>query len=286
MTSERRAAAQEASPEAARSPGAERTFTVRSAHPALRGVRAAFVSFSRFPLGGYPYRAEEWRWAPAHLPLVGAAIGAGAAAVWVLCRVAGLGPSIGATLALATSVLASGALHEDGLADAADGLGGGHDAERALSIMKDSRIGTYGALALGLSLLVRVAAISSLDAAGWFCLIAVHCLARVGPVRLMLTETYVSAASSAKSPHFLPIGRAQLLVALGWAALCLTTGVLAGWLPLFAAACLPFAMALLALGAGRYFRKAVGGITGDLLGALEQLSEIALWLILLSCRRL
>jgi adenosylcobinamide-GDP ribazoletransferase len=290
MTNEPRRAARQASPAPspvpAPSPGPEPAAALRSALAALRGVRAAFVSFSRLPLGGYPYRAQEWRWAPAHLPLVGAAIGAAAAAVWLLCRAAGLGASIGATLALATSVLASGALHEDGLADAADGLGGGHDAQRALSIMKDSRIGTYGALALGLSLLVRVAAISSLEASGWFWLIAVHCLARVGPVRLMLSESYVSPPNSAKSPHFLPIGRAQLLVALGWATLCLTIGMLAGWLPLPAAACLPFGLALLTLAAGRYFRKAVGGITGDLLGALEQMSEIVGWLILLSCGRL
>ena len=251
-----------------------------------RGVRAAFVSFSRLPLGGYPYRAEDWRWAPAHLPLVGAAIGAAAAGVWLLCGVAGLGRSIAATLALGTSVLMSGALHEDGLADAADGLGGGQDAERTLSIMKDSRIGTYGALALGFSLLVRVAAISSLETRDWFWLIAVHCLARTGPVRLMLTEPYVSAANSAKSPHFLPIQRGQLLVALGWAALCLTLGMATGWLPVLGGASVPLALALLALLAGRYFRKAVGGITGDLLGAVEQLSEIAAWLILLSCRQL
>ncbi|MEO8182945.1 MAG: adenosylcobinamide-GDP ribazoletransferase [Deltaproteobacteria bacterium] len=251
---------------------------------AARGVRAAFVSFTRLPLGGYPYRADDWRWAPAHLPLVGATIGAAAAGLWWLCGVAGLGPSIAATLALGTSVLMSGALHEDGLADAADGLGGGHDRARALSIMKDSQIGTYGALALGFSLLVRVAAISSLQAGDWFWLIAVHCLARVGPVRLMLTEPYVSAPESAKSPHFLPIGPAQLLVALGWAALVLALGMLTGWLPLFGTACVPVALILLTLLAGRYFRNAVGGITGDLLGAVEQVSEIAAWLVLLACR--
>jgi adenosylcobinamide-GDP ribazoletransferase len=255
-------------------------------YEAVRGVRAAFVSFTRLPLGGYPYRAEDWRWAPAHLPLVGAAIGAVAAGVWWLCGVAGLGPSIAATLALGTSVLVSGALHEDGLADAADGLGGGHDAERTLSIMKDSQIGTYGALALGFSLLVRVAAISSLGAHDGFWLIAVHCLARVGPVRLMLTERYVSAPNSAKSPHFLPIQRGQLLVALGWAALILGLGMVTGWLPLFGAACVPPALLLITLLAGRYFRKAVGGITGDLLGAVEQVSEIVAWLLLLACRQL
>jgi adenosylcobinamide-GDP ribazoletransferase len=252
--------------------------------PALRGVRAAFVSFSRVPLGGYPYRAAEWRWAPAHLPLVGAAIGACAACAWLLANLAGLSPALGATIALAVSIFASGALHEDGLADAADGLGGGQDAERALAIMKDSRIGSYGALALGLSLLGRVAAIASLQPQDWFLLVQIHCLARLGPVRLMLSERYVSAAADAKSPHFLPIGRAQLAVALSWALLCTLLGGLAGWLPWSAAAWMLVVLALLSALGGLYFRRAVGGITGDLLGALEQVSEIALWVTALTCR--
>src|SRR5262245_65000895 len=92
--------------------------------PALRGVRAAFVSFSRLPLGGYPYAAREWRWAPAHLPLVGVVIGALSAGAWLLAQKAGLSSTLAATLAVGISILASGALHEDGLADAADGLGG------------------------------------------------------------------------------------------------------------------------------------------------------------------
>ena len=101
----------------------------------LRGVRAAFVSFSRLPVGGYPYRATEWQWAAAHLPLVGALIGAASAGVWQLARAADLGSLLPAVLAVATSVWLSGALHEDGLADAADGLGGAHGGARALEII-------------------------------------------------------------------------------------------------------------------------------------------------------
>lgn len=251
--------------------------------PLLRGVRAAFVSFTRLPLGGYPYRAEEWRWAPAHLPLVGMAIGAGSAAVWLGASWLGLPREIAAVLALAASVLATGALHEDGLADSADALGGGHDRERRLAILKDSRIGTYGALALGFSLLIRAGAIGTLNGRDWFALVAVHCLARVGPVRLMLSEPYVSDPAQAKSPSFLPIALAQLLVAIGWALLCLGAGVICGALSLICASVMTLSNSLLLLFAARYYRRALGGITGDLLGALEQAAEMLLWLVWLIC---
>jgi len=252
----------------------------------LRGVRAALVSFSRVPAGGYPYRAREWQWAAAHLPLVGALIGAASAGVWKLARAAELGPLLPAILAVAASTWLSGALHEDGLADAADGLGGAHGGTRALEIMKDSRIGSYGALALGFSLLLRVAALAELDDKHWFLLVQIHCLARVGPVWLMWSQPYVSDPTSAKSPAFLPIGRAQLGVAFGWAALCTVLGVLGGSLAWVGGLAVVLVLvATSALGA-QYFRRAVGGITGDLLGAVEQLGEIAAWLTWLGCRGL
>jgi adenosylcobinamide-GDP ribazoletransferase len=256
------------------------------APPLLRGVRAAFVSFSRLPLGGYPYRAEEWRWAPAHLPLVGMAIGAGSAAVWLGTSWLGLPRNLAAALALGASVWATGALHEDGLADSADALGGGRDRERVLAILKDSRIGTYGALALGFSLLIRAGAIATLNGRGWFALVAVHCLARLGPVRLMLSEPYVTDPALAKSPSFLPIARAQLLVASGWVLLALTGGVLYGTFSALCGALMVLAAALLVLLAARYYRRAVGGITGDLLGALEQAAEMLLWLVWICCHDL
>jgi adenosylcobinamide-GDP ribazoletransferase len=254
--------------------------------PLLRAVRAAFVSFTRLPLGGYPYRAQEWRWAAAHLPLVGAAIGAGSAGIWLGASWLGLPRELAAVLALAASVLATGALHEDGLADSADALGGGRDREHRLAILKDSRIGTFGALALGFSLLIRAGAIATLGGREWFALLAVHCLARLGPVCLMLSEPYVSAPSTAKSPSFLPIARGQLGVALGWVLLFLGAGVLCGALPVKCCAVMAVSNGLLVVLAARYYRKALGGITGDLLGALEQAAEMLLWLVWISCHQL
>jgi adenosylcobinamide-GDP ribazoletransferase len=253
---------------------------------AVRGVRAALVSFSRVPVGGYPYLEQEWRWAAAHLPLIGALIGAASAGVWKLAHAAQLGSLLPAILAVATSTWLSGALHEDGLADAADGLGGAHGGARALEIMKDSRIGSYGALAIGFSLLMRVAALAELDDEHWWMLVLIHCLARVGPVWLMWSQPYVSDAASAKSPAFLPIGRAQLAVALGWAGLATLLGIFGGGMGWVGSLAVLLVLAALSVLAARYFRRAVGGITGDLLGAVEQVGEIAAWLTWLGCRGL
>jgi adenosylcobinamide-GDP ribazoletransferase len=120
----------------------------------------------------------------------------------------------------------------------------------------------------------------------WFVLLQVHCLARLGPVRLMWSEPYVSDPESARSPHFLPIGRAQLAVALTWTLCCTALGVLTGYLPWSTAAWMFVVLALLSAAGARYFRRTLGGITGDLLGALEQVSELALLLTYLICRGL
>lgn len=264
-------------------PPVPRPATPGSWTPALRGLRAAFLSFTRLPLGGFPYTPEEWRWAPAHLPLVGIVVGAGSAAVWLLARSVGLGPNLCALLGVATSVLLTGALHEDGLADAADGLGGAHGGKRALEIMKDSRIGSYGALALGFSLLVRAGALAELAQEDWVVLLEIHCLARVGPVWLMHAEPYAGDSERSKHASLFPAGRAQLGVAIAWGLAGSALGTLAGGPTWATSAVLWAVLGTLSGCCARYFRRAVGGITGDLLGALEQVAEMAAWLTWLIC---
>jgi adenosylcobinamide-GDP ribazoletransferase len=183
---------------------------------ALVGARAAFVSFSRLPLGGFPYRASDWHWAPAHLPLVGAVVGAVSAGVFLAAGALGLGPLLRASLALTVSIWLTGALHEDGLADSADGLGAARgDRERALAIMKDSRIGTYGAAALIVSSLWRAAALAELPASAWFAIVYVHVWARVAPVWLLCSEKYLDRPA-AKSQGLFRTRPRHVLVALGW----------------------------------------------------------------------
>lgn len=252
--------------------------TRRLAPPPLRGMRAAFVFASRVPLGGFPYRTPDWHWAAAHLPLVGIFVGASAAAVFELARVLELGRLLSATLAVGASVWLTGAFHEDGLADSADGLGGAHGGKRALEIMKDSRIGTYGAAALCLSLLTRVAASSELGPDGWFAFVYVHCLARIGPVWLLATQPRVGEEAGSKSRSLFSTRRVHVSVAVGWGLCCTTLGASLGWLPSPAALLTPLALLSVALAAARYLRAAVGGINGDLLGATEQVGEIVAWI--------
>lgn len=248
--------------------------------PALRGARAAFVFFSRLPVGGFPYRASDWHWAPAHLPLVGAVVGAGSAAVFAGGVWLGLGPLLRAVLALGAAVWLTGALHEDGLADSADGLGGGSDAARVLAIMKDSRIGTYGAAALGLTLLARAAALSELAPNAWFAIVAAHAAARVPPVWLLHALPYVNDRADAKSQGLFRTRPIHVGVALGWS-LCLSgLGVGLGWLPWRAALASTLAPLALVPWLARQFRRRVGGVTGDLLGAAEQAAEVAAWVSL------
>jgi adenosylcobinamide-GDP ribazoletransferase len=258
----------------------------RALPPALRGIRAAFVFLSRVPLGGFPYRASDWAWAPAHFPLVGAAVGGASALIYWLAGALSFGRLLGASLAVVMSVWITGAFHEDGLADSADGLGGSHgDRQRALEIMKDSRIGTYGATALILSVLVRVLAIAELDPGAWFACVYVHAVARVGPVWLMGTQAYVSDPAASKSPPSFHTRRVHLATATAWGALFTALAMHTGewrWLtPLAVTAALVLVTTLCA----RAFRRAVGGVTGDLLGAAEQVSEVAAWLALLAALR-
>jgi adenosylcobinamide-GDP ribazoletransferase len=247
----------------------------------LRGARAAFVFFSRVPVGGVPYAARDWHWAPAHLPVVGIVVGGLSAGVCELGALLGLGPVLRACLATALSVWLTGALHEDGLADSADALGGAHgDRRRALEIMKDSRIGTYGAAALAFSLMARTAALAELPAGSWFSLIHVHAWARVVPVWLLRSEPYVNDRPDAKSQGLFATRTVHVLVALGWSVAAAAIGVALGWLP--ASAALAGALAPLALTPllARYFRRRLGGVTGDLLGAAEQVAELAAWIAL------
>jgi adenosylcobinamide-GDP ribazoletransferase len=248
--------------------------------PAWRGARAAFVFFSRVPVGGFPYDARDWHWAPAHLPLVGAVVGSACAVIFRCCAWLGFAPLITATAVLATSIALTGALHEDGLADSSDALGATRDRQRALEIMKDSRIGTYGALALVLSLLVRAAAVAELAPGAWFALVYVHVWARVSPTWLLWSEPYVNDRPDAKSQGLFETRPRHVATALGWGAAAAALGIGAGWLTPLAALGAALASLLTALLLARQFRSRIGGVTGDLLGAAEQVAEVACWLVL------
>ena len=247
---------------------------------ALRGARAALVFMTRVPVGGFPYSAHEWRWASAWFPLAGLAVGSVCAAAWWL--VAPLGPWVAAITVLVASTLLTGAFHEDGLADTADALGGAYDRERIFVILKDSRVGAFGALALAVSIAFRLVLLAQLGGAAPAALLLAHCLARLGPVWLMVAMPYVSAAA-AKSRQVTRAGVPQgvLATAIGVAA---ATGLIAagGSIDPTAALAAFAAMTLATAFCGWRFRARAGGVTGDFLGAAEQVNEIVILFTILA----
>lgn len=254
--------------------------------PALRGARASFVFLTRLPFGGFPYAREDFAWAPAYFPLVGAVVGGiGAAALLAL---APLDPLLAAAFAVGVTAWVTGAFHEDGLADTFDGLGGGRDRAHALQILKDSRVGAFGATALFVSQLLRVAALAALTAEdvahAALALCLAHTLARLGPVFMMRLLPYVTGpeAKGAATSEGHKGKNAAVASAVAAAACALLAWLGLSWATLAAASAATLAVTL---HLARLYRRALGGIAGDLLGAQEQVTEVAVLVAALAVLR-
>ncbi len=251
----------------------------------LRLFLTAVQFFTRLPVpawvGHTPQQLEQ---SARYLPLVGVLVGLIAAAVlWLTARVLPLSLAVG--LSIAAGILVTGAFHEDGLSDFADGMGGGHTPEKILSIMKDSRIGAYGAIALLLTLLLKFQALLELCLAHppvyvIAALVSAHSVSRMLATGVMLTQRYVRADDSARAKPAAGISPASfataLLTGLAPVALMLAVGM-------------QLASVLIALGAaltvrlylGWRMHKRLGGYTGDCLGAVQQLTEVMFYFGLL-----
>ena len=230
-----------------------------------RAARMALMFFTRIPVPSLPdFRDEDLTHAARWFPAVGLLVGGIQAAALAVTALA-LPPLAAALLALVVGVMLTGAFHEDGLADSCDGLGGGTTRQRVLDIMKDSRIGTYGAAALILALALQAVALAELVALP-AALIVAHAASRFAAVTMLATQDYVreDALSRAK-PLATRIGAGGLV----WAGLCTTVPLL--FMPWGAAAAMLAAMLLTRLWWGRVCRRRLGGYTGDLLGACQQL---------------
>ena len=227
---------------------------------------------TRLPTPALPAFEPDWIARSArYFPLVGQLVGLGCAAVWLVASRFWPGLPT-AVLAVGAGVLITGGFHEDGLADTADGLGGGCTRETRLAIMKDSRIGSFGALALGVSALLRVALLAGLSPPlGALVLVAAHGGARAAAVAVMAALPYAGAPEAAKvAPPTQGVrwSEAVLACAIGAAPLLLL-GPARALLGLALAATAAIAVAMTA-------RRLIQGITGDVLGAVEQVAEVAL----------
>lgn len=244
----------------------------------VKGVRrlgeemaVAFQFLTRIPMPDVRYEADSLSRATKFFPFVGLVVGCGAALLEEILR-PHLGRSLSALLVLIYLVLVTGCLHEDGLADAFDGFGGGGSKSQILAILKDSRIGSYGATALVLSLLTRYLLLASIPIehfAGY--VISAHVLCRWSALPLS---------------YFLPPAREQEGEGARIARLTSRSSLLFG--TAFSMTVVVFALRWLALGpllasslmvavsGGLYYRK-INGVTGDCFGATNQLSEIAVY---------
>jgi adenosylcobinamide-GDP ribazoletransferase len=227
---------------------------------------SAFALLTRLPLPNHQGTgaASAWSW-----PLVGAALGALAATVASAALWVGVTPGVTAVLVLATGAMLTGGLHEDGLSDTADGLYGGWTKARRLEIMKDSRVGSYGVLALVLVTLARWSALTALLVFGghWAALVATGAVSRAPMVLIMalLPNARGDGLSHATGRPGQPTALVALALAMAIAV------VLTGWTGLIMAATALGVGALLSISALRR----IGGQTGDILGASQQLAEVA-----------
>lgn len=242
----------------------------------LAEVQLAVMLLTRLPAGRMAVApsigAAAWAF-----PLVGALVGGVSAAVLFAAMAVGIAPGMAAGIALAAGILVTGGLHEDGLADVADGFGGGRDRARKLEIMRDSRIGSYGGLALILSLGLRWQAIALLAVESpklaAFALIALAVSSRAGLPLALLWMPAARSEGMGKSAAGTTLLRALAAIAIA----ALTLAVLVG--PATALLVLTV-QAVVQLGFARLALRQIGGQSGDVLGAMQQLAEITGWLVL------
>ena len=240
--------------------------------------------FTRLPVPKWVgHSSEALQRASRYFPAVGLIVGAVAAIVFIVTSF--FWPKTLAVLAsMASTLLVTGAFHEDGWGDMVDGFGGGWEKVQILAIMKDSRIGSYGAVAMILMLLTKFCALVEIDLPMIpLVLIAGHAFSRLCAISLLRGLDYVRDEGKAK-PLATQIGRGELAFAALTAMLPLLSLPL--FLPLLPFSQVFFGLALAVLATfylARKFRRHLGGYTGDCLGATQQLAEVAFYAGLL-CR--
>lgn len=251
----------------------------------MQQLRLFFIAlqfFTRLPIPRWVGFQPEWlQHASRYFPLVGCVVAAVAAGVYALAALV-LPAPLAAVLSTAASIYVTGAFHEDGFADTCDGLGGGMTRERVLEIMKDSRVGAYGAIGIVCMLGVKCTTLAMLPPASAIAaLFLAHPLSRLAATGLIWRMDYARDQGKAKplaqQMHNREFAIAAITALLPGAVL-VATGLLAfAWL----AACIA-AAALAAFWLARKFQARLQGYTGDCLGAVQQLAEVAIYLVVVA----
>ena len=254
--------------------GAPSSGRIGRARHELRLFFTALQFFTRVPVPAWVGFAPEWlNHCTRYYPLVGVLVGASGAAVYAL-GVQAWPPAVAAVLCIAATIYITGAFHEDGWADACDGLGGATSRERAFEIMKDSRIGTYGTVGLVLMLGLKLATLASMSdtRAVAAALIVGHTMSRFCSAALIWRMDYAKEEGKAK-----PLGHRMSTPEFAMAActagfVWLVAGLI-GWLSWSSLVAAALAAAAASFWMARVFKRRLGGYTGDCLGACQQLSE-------------
>ena len=248
-----------------------------------RSFLLAVGFFTRIPVPHLPdFQEQELNHAARYFPLVGIIVGLTGATVFVLTlRV--FQSDIAVLLSMAATIYLTGAFHEDGLADSADGLGGGWDSERILTIMQDSRLGTYGAIALFLMLFGKFQLLNALPAQFVaYAMIIAHAASRLCAVYVMATSNYVKASGKAK-PLASKVQDILTATVFGLSPMVLlfcyfsTAEVGAGNAVTFFL-CMLLPACVVWFWWRQKIQRWIGGYTGDCLGAMQQLTELAFYL--------
>jgi adenosylcobinamide-GDP ribazoletransferase len=261
------------------------TFAAGGLAAALHQLRLFFIAlqfFTRIPIPHWVGFEAGWLQQSArYFSLVGVVVGASVTAVY-----AGgiwLWPvPVAVLLSTASGIYITGAFHEDGFADVCDGFGGGLTVERVLDIMKDSRIGAYGAIGIALLLSLKCITLSFLSMQGAIAaLLTAHPASRLAATALIWRLDYVRAEGKAK-PIAQHMTTGEFLIAGIAPVVMIILVVLGGWLSWQAALAASCAVALAELSMARRFVRRIGGYTGDCLGATQQVAEVAFYLAVLA----
>ncbi len=241
----------------------------------------ALQFFTRLPIPRWVGFEAPWlQHAARYFPLVGVVVGAITAGAYAATAWFWPAP-VAALLSTAAGIYATGAFHEDGFADTCDGLGGGLTAARALEIMKDSRIGAYGAIGMALLLAIKCTTLAMMPAAtACAALLLAHPVSRLAATALIWRLSYVRAEGKAK-PLAQHMSGAEFAIATCCTLIpALVLGAV-GALPWPTLGAAMFAAGFAALWFARLFVRRIGGYTGDCLGAVQQLAEVAIYLCVL-----
>ncbi len=232
-----------------------------------RALQAAFVMFTRLPLSSGKLKTLHFQHAHYFLPLIGLVVGLGMAFVYQITQVY-LQPTTSVYIALLSGILFTGALHEDGFADCCDGFGGGQSREKIIEIMKDSRLGSFGALGLIVLIGLKITLFNNIPASFHVVtFITMSIVARLVPLMLMVFLPYLADSPSKMTGgmqiRFIPLSISILMAIL-------IVQILNDWQFVLVLVVTAF---LLSVCCQWYFRQKLQGYNGDCLGASEQIAE-------------